>query len=204
MKAKGEQTQASGHPDMVKSWDLEHSPKIIPLPTQKHVSSLSQKTKIRALSSYDLETVCICQSWEKHTHLKRNKLINCYKLLIVTKTKIKELKKKQTQNLFHLTKHALLQDWDRIALLFPNTWDMQAINKQVQDVHWYISQTPPARSAVLHSLQPFSDIVFIFFPFAGIKRLNENDAACQMPLGILALAFYSLHIVSHPGFLVFK
>lgn len=45
MKAKGEQTQARGHPDMVKSWDLGLSPELIPLPKLKHISSLGQKIK---------------------------------------------------------------------------------------------------------------------------------------------------------------
>lgn len=53
-----------------------------------------------------------------------NKIINRYKLLLVTKTKIKKnnnrIKKKNTTKLLHLTKHVLLQDCDQIALLFPN------------------------------------------------------------------------------------
>lgn len=54
MKAKGEQTQASGRPDKGKSWDLEHSPKIFPLPTWKHMTSLGQKTKMTALFGNDM------------------------------------------------------------------------------------------------------------------------------------------------------
>lgn len=49
---------------------------------------------------------------------------------------------------------------------------------------------PPNRSAALHTLQPISDTDFIFFPFLGIKRPEENDAACQKPLGTPALVIY--------------
>jgi len=83
MKAKGEQMQASEYPDMVKFWDLEHSPKIIPLPTQKHISNLAQKTK---MSLSDLETATV--NLKRNTLTLKEKLINCYKVLIVTNVKI--------------------------------------------------------------------------------------------------------------------
>lgn len=83
----------------------------------------------------DSERVWGCQSWGKHTHLKRIKLINCYKPPGVINTN--KIFQNKSINLLHLAKHVLLQGCDQIALLFPNTWHMQAINKQVQDVHWY-------------------------------------------------------------------
>lgn len=111
--------------------------RIYPFAKAKTRQVQARKLRMTALCLDGLETVCDCQSWDKHTHLRRTKLIKCYKLLETVKSK-KYFK--ISNKLLHLARHVLLQGCDQIALLFPNRWHRQAINKQVQDVHWYHRQ----------------------------------------------------------------